>query len=119
MPWVREGDCPTERCRGRCCKHIGLWFPKEGHDFAKSLAIRGVNVKEAAGMYLLDFQQKCQYLTGRGLCRLHPAMNPPASLPERPAFCGEWPTEPSQLLNDPYCGFTFKWVEEEIGNGID
>ena len=61
--------------------------------------------------WLIDVKQQCQYLTDQNLCALHQAMNPPADLPPRPDFCAEWPTDPSQTLNDPYCGFTFRWVE--------
>lgn len=113
MPWVREGDCPPERCQGRCCKHIGSWVDihPDNDPFVEALRVRGVGVHRVGGKFLIDVEQRCQYLTDRGLCSLHPAMNPPADLPPRPGFCEEWPVDPSQTLLDPECGFTFRWVE--------
>lgn len=115
MPWIREGECPPERCGGRCCEHIGLWFDDtpEARSFLETVAVRGVKVSMAGGKHLVDLHQRCQYLTKEGLCSLHPSMNPGPSLPERPSFCEEWPTEPSQLLLHPYCGFTWRWEEEK------
>lgn len=113
MPWIREGECPPERCKGRCCTHVGIFFPESEKDFARLMHIRGVQVGKAASTYLFDFKQRCQYLTADGLCGLHPSMDPLPSMPVRPVYCDNWPTEPSQLLADPYCGFTFRWVDEE------
>ena len=118
MAWVREGECPPEVCQGRCCTHVGIWFPDPGpqvKDFLKVQQIRGLSVKGKDGDYLLDFPQTCQYLTREGLCSLHPSMKSSADLPVRPDFCEDWPSEPSQLINDPYCGFTFRWVDEPLG----
>lgn len=110
MPWVREGACPPERCQGRCCKHIGSWVSRddESAKFLAALRTRGVDVYEVGDKYLIDVPQTCQYLS-EGLCKLHPAMKPPADLPTRPSFCDEWPTDPSQTLLDD-CGFSFRWV---------
>lgn len=113
MPWVREGECPPERCQGRCCTHIGSWVPasEENDDYVEVLRARGVAVHRVGMMWLTDIQQRCQWLSDEGLCRLHPAMNPSENLPERPQFCEDWPVDPSQTLTDPYCGYTFRWVD--------
>lgn len=118
MPWVREGECPPERCQGRCCTHVGIWFnePSEAvRDFLKLQQVRGLSVKGDGHDFLLDFPQRCKHLTTKGLCALHPSMNPSADLPRRPDFCEAWPSEPSQLINDEYCGFRFSWVDEPVG----
>lgn len=115
MPWIREGECPPERCKGRCCEHVGLWI--DDRAVARAFAVRGMKVAQKDGKYLVDTPQRCQYLTARGKCSLHPALNPPPHLPRRPQFCADWPQEPSQLLNDPQCGFTFRWEDEELPIG--
>lgn len=118
MPWLREGECPPEVCQGRCCTHVGVWFndsSPEIRPFLTQQQIRGNSVKGKDGSFLLDIAHRCQHLTDAGLCGLHPSMNPSPALPKRPEFCSEWPTEPSQLVNDTYCGFSFRWVEEELG----
>ncbi len=97
--WIREGECPPERCKGDCCRSIGIWFldaKPEFKPFLKLLQVKGVKVYEKDGDYLADIPYTCQYLTSAGLCSLHPDMHPPASLPHRPEFCGEWPTEPAE-----------------------
>lgn len=113
MPWVREGNCPPERCQGRCCEHVGTWVSPspDNEQFLAVLETRGVTVRRVGMSYLVDYPQRCQWLTDRGLCSLHPAMNPSPDLPPRPDFCEEWPVDPSQTLLDPDCGYTFKWVE--------
>ncbi len=111
MPWLREGECPPERCQGHCCTHIGIWYlGLDNPTFLKSLQVRGVSVKEMGRDYLVDIPQRCQFLTDKGLCGLY-------GQPERPDFCEIWPTEPAQLVNDPGCGFRFVWIEEEIPVG--
>ncbi len=113
--WVREGDCPPEKCGGRCCEHIGLWFDHNDPDFIHSLETRGVPIRHFKDKVLVELHQRCQYLTKEGLCGLHPSMEPEPSLPSRPEFCNDWPTEPGQMLIDPNCGFTFKWVDDSVG----
>lgn len=108
MAWRRVGDCPPERCQGRCCQHIGLWIADPA--FVETLRARGVKVIEVNGHTLADIPQRCQYLTNKGLCSLHPDMNPGPELPRRPDFCSRWPEEPAQLIADPYCGYQF--IEE-------
>lgn len=118
MPWVREGDCPPERCQGRCCDHIGIWYDKLTPgvvDFMSLLKTRGFEVMGDDSRYFLKIDQRCQHLTADGLCALHPAMHPNPNLPRRPKLCNEWPTEPAQLISVPECGYTFSWSEEEIG----
>lgn len=119
MGWVRSGECPPERCQGRCCTHTGVWLDasvREIKDFLKLQQVRGLSVfTNGSSLALLDMPQTCQYLTGEGLCGLHPSMNPNHNLPTRPDYCEEWPTEPAQLIADPYCGFTFSWQDEPIG----
>lgn len=107
MPWIREGECPPERCQGRCCEHIGLWYPvSTAREFLQTLVIRGIDVKSDGVMALVDIPQRCQHLTAEGLCGIY-------GKPERPQFCADWPTEPAQLINDENCGFSFRWEEEE------
>ena len=113
MPWLRSGECPPERCQGRCCTHVGIWFTEpdaEVKAFLKQQQVRGNSVKGDSLGFLLDIPQRCQYLTNEGLCSLHPDMNP-IGLPDRPQFCEDWPVEPSQLINDDYCGYAFSWIE--------
>ena len=117
MSWERQGDCPPERCQGRCCRHFGIWITDPGIEmrlFLKSALIRGLNIKGKDGNFLIDLPFICQYLTDGGLCALHPDMRPAMHLPKRPAFCDDWPTEPAQLINDD-CGFSFIWKEEPVG----
>lgn len=113
MPWVREGECPPERCRGRCCEHAGIWFNQDeaSQQFLAMLQFRGVTVLEGGGKYLADVPVVCRYLK-EGLCRLHPDMAPGPDLPARPVLCDEWPTEPGQLVADPQCGFRFRWEDD-------
>lgn len=121
MSWVREGSCPPERCQGRCCEHIGVWFNNvtpQAYRFVKQMRARGLDVKGRDGDYLIDLPQRCQHLTSGGLCALHPDMKPTPSLPKRPDFCAEWPAEPSQLINDPQCGYSFTWVEDDLAIGV-
>ena len=114
MGWKRMGECPPERCRGRCCEHIGAWYDDtaENRAFLEALKVRGVKVIEAGGKVLVDLPQRCQYLTADGLCGLHPDMKDRLQPVARPQFCWDWPQEPSQLINDPDCGFSFEWSEE-------
>ena len=123
MAWRRVGECPPERCQGRCCEHIGVWYDDtpDNRAFLKTLQIRGVRLIESGGKVLVDLPQRCQYLTHNGLCALHPDMKYKLKLTtistdgvERPQFCSDWPQEPSQLINDPYCGYSFERVEEEV-----
>ena len=111
MTWQRTGSCPPERCQGRCCEHVGLWLPDdvEAAAFVAVLRVRGVRVQEFPGTlrYLVDFDQRCQYLTSEGLCALY-------GKPERPQFCADWPQEPGQLFNDPQCGFRFERAKEKV-----
>ena len=116
MGWVREGSCPPERCQGRCCEHLGVWFPSSDRDLLQMLAIRGLSVRPRNDLTLVDLPSRCQYLTRKGLCGLHPAMKPAANLPKRPAMCDDWPTEPAQLLNDD-CGFSFSWQDDPLPIG--
>lgn len=113
MPWKRVGDCPPERCKGRCCKHAGVTFndDAEAHVFVEMMAVRGAKVLAGGGKLLVEFPQTCQWLTGKGRCSLHPAMNPSPNLPARPLNCDAWPTHPDQLALDPDCGFSFVWEE--------
>ena len=114
MAWRRVGECPPERCRGRCCEHIGVWYDDtpDNRAFIDSLRVRGVKVKEAGGKLLVDIDQRCHWLRPDKLCGLHPDVIPVGShLPQRPSFCWDWPQEPSQLINDLNCGFSF--IEEE------
>lgn len=116
MGWVRTGSCPPERCQGRCCKHIGLWFDvsPEVNAFLDTLKVRGAEIRRYGEKSLADIPQVCQYLTEDNLCGLHPDLNPDPSLPDRPAFCEAWPEEPSQLALDPYCGFEFVEQKEMV-----
>src|SRR3990167_3804932 len=120
MGWQRVGECPPDRCRGRCCEHIGAWYDDtvENRAFLEALKVRGVKVIEAGGEMLVELPQRCQYLTADGLCSLHPDMKDGLKLTTirtddviRPQFCWDWPQEPSQLLLDD-CGFRFEWSEE-------
>ena len=112
MPWIRQGECPPERCQGRCCEHVGVWFGDNALAFIEVMRARGVQVLEdkrdllGTNRYLVKFPQRCQHLTKEGLCGIY-------GKPERPQFCSDWPQEPAQTINDPYCGFSFVWVEEE------
>ena len=118
MPWIRSGDCPPEQCKGRCCKEVGVWFDvtAETRPFLDALEVRGhrIGVMEG-GKALAMLPAKCQWLTGRGRCQLHPDMHPSLNFPQRPAFCNDWPTEPSQILAHD-CGFSFEWAEDEEVN---
>ena len=112
MPWKRLGDCPPERCQGRCCEHVGIWFGDDdaARAFLEVLRVRGVHVldlpdEKGATHHLVRLNQRCQHLTLEGLCGLY-------GTPERPQFCSDWPQEPGQLVNDPACGFRFEWIEE-------
>ncbi len=121
MTWIREGDCPPEQCQGRCCTHTGIWFTDPGpqvKDFLKLQQVRGLSVKGKDGNYLLEIPQVCQYLTKKGLCSLHPSMNP-VGKPARPDYCEDWPMEPSQLVMDTYCGFTFRWEDKPVGEPVN
>ncbi len=109
MGYKRVGECPPERCQGRRCKHLGFWYPIDPQ-YRELLVTRGVRVGVEGGMMLVDLDQRCEYLTDDNLCALHPDMNPPADAPPRPEVCDLWPTHPSQLVADMYCGFSF--VEE-------
>ena len=111
MPWVRTGECEPERCKGRCCEHVGIWLTPD-RAFVTFLRTRGLPVGQKRGMALLDIPQRCQWLSEQGLCRLHPDMDPPSHYPARPQLCRDWPTDPSQLMADRGCGYTFEWVEE-------
>ena len=120
MPWTRSGSCPPSQCKGSCCRSIGIWFldalyKPEMMPFLKLLQVKGVKVYEKDNDYLADIPFVCQYLTPKGLCGLHPDLHPNHNLPHRPEMCEDWPTEPAQLLNNPECGFTFVWKDEEIG----
>lgn len=112
MSWVRQGECPPERCRGRCCEHVGVWFGDDALPFIEVMKARGIQVLEdrrdvmGTNRYLVKFPQRCQHLTEEGLCGIY-------GKPERPQFCSDWPQEPSQLVNDPYCGFSFVWKDDE------
>ena len=81
------------------------------------MIVRGVDVQTVATggvvKHLVKFPQRCQWLTDSNLCSLHPDMRPEADKPPRPDFCEVWPAEPSQLVNDPYCGFRFVWVNDD------
>ena len=115
MGWIRVGDCPPERCQGRCCKHIASWFPVEPQ-FQELLEVRGADVEVHGDQMLVAIPQRCQYLTDNNLCALHPSMNPDPALPSRPVVCNDWPTHPSHLMSDLYCGFSF--IEDgESSNG--
>lgn len=122
MGWIREGSCPPERCQGRCCKHFGIWYDDtpNSREFLRTLQARGVEVYEAetAGStkFMARIEQTCQWLTGEGLCSLHPSMNPGPDKPPRPEWCETWPTEPQQLVLDTYCGFRFKPDPSEVGS---
>ena len=122
MGWKRVGECPPERCRGRCCEHIGAWYDDtpENRAFLDTLRVRGVKLQRHGDKYLVDLPQRCQYLTAAGLCNLHPDMRDKVKagggthitdFVQRPQFCWDWPQHPSQLLNDEDCGFSF--IEEE------
>ncbi len=117
MPWVREGSCPPERCKGSCCRSIGIWFldsKPEIKPFLKLLQVKGVKVYESDGSHLVNIPYTCQYLTTEGLCSLHPDLHPSNTLPHRPEFCEDWPTEPSQLVPNPECGYSFVWKDEAV-----
>lgn len=124
MGWVREGSCPPERCQGRCCRHVGVWFGEapglgEYLELVRTRGVRVFDVELPGGemRHLVDIDQRCQWLTGDNLCALHPEMKPDESLPQRPPLCNDWPTEPAQLIADD-CGFTFRWEPEpsEVGS---
>jgi hypothetical protein len=101
----RVGECPPERCQGRCCKEIGIWISGVGsEDFLELLRVRGVDVQEHGDLALVSIQQTCQHLTDKGLCGLY-------GKPERPKFCSDFPEEPSQLLRHTYCGFEWEYSE--------
>lgn len=107
MGWVREGSCPPERCKGSCCHHLGMWF-KPPED-AEWLATRGLKVIEFDDRYLVEIPQVCPLLTVDGLCSIY-------GQPERPRNCEEWPLEPSHLLLDDNCGYTFIWQEDTVAS---
>lgn len=116
MPWLREGECPPEHCKGRCCERVGFWLSGGPMSLAAEwLQARGFELHEVGDSLLADIPHRCQHLTGEGLCALHPDLNPSSELPDRPALCDIWPTEPSQIVNHPYCLFEFRWVGEEVG----
>ena len=118
MPWVRYGDCPPERCKGRCCRHVGVFFEEPPWTpFLELLAVRGARVLTGGGGCLVELPQRCQWLSSKGRCRLHPDMHPTRQMPARPRNCSEWPTHPDQLALDRDCGFSFEWVEEEQSTG--
>ena len=111
VTWVRQGECPPERCQGRCCEHVGIWLGDDALPFVQVLKVRGIQVLEdkrdlmGTNRYLVKFPQRCQHLTDDGLCGIY-------GKAERPQFCSDWPQEPAQLINDNYCGFSFVWSEE-------
>lgn len=100
--WVRKGDCPPEVCQGRCCEHIGFWIG-DNHQIAELARTKGIPVKEIKGQYNLEFPFGCPHLK-EGLCSIY-------NEPHRPQLCADWPMEPANLINDPYCGYYF--VAEE------
>lgn len=116
MPWQRLGECPPERCQGRCCEHIGVLYSDkpDALPFLKLLQTRGVRVVGDGVNFLAEVPQRCQHLTAGGLCSLHPSMHQKPGAPRRPDLCEEWPTEPWHLTLDPYCGFSFEWVDEGV-----
>lgn len=111
--WVRTGDCPPERCQGRCCSVVGLWFSNADAGFLSLMRARGVKVLSGEEQSLVAIPQRCQFLTQDNLCALHPAMKPSPELPKRPEFCDDWPTDPAQLVIHPECGYTFTLIEEQ------
>lgn len=109
--WKRIGDCPPERCQGRCCEHVGIWLAGDGLDMTTEwLEARGFQIIMVGDHTLANLHHSCPHLS-EGLCSLHPDMNPPEGAPKRPVLCDIWPSEPSHLANHPYCGFSF--VEAE------
>lgn len=108
--FVRAGDCPPERCQGRCCKQTGFWFDPTpvNEEFLYLQQVRGATVKEVGEKYLLLMDQVCQFLRQDGLCGLHPSVRKKDDeLPERPDFCERWPEEPAQVALFPGCGYYF------------
>ena len=117
MAWKRTGDCPPERCQGRCCEHIGIWYDDtpDNAAFLDTLRVRGVKVKQLGEKQLVDIPQRCHWLRLDGLCGLHPDVIAAGQhLPQRPQFCWDWPQEPSQLLLDAHCGYSFEWIEDQV-----
>ena len=109
MAWVREGSCPPERCKGRCCRHIAMWMDATTDDL-QWVKTRGLTSYEMGSRLLIDFPSVCPHLTDTGLCALF-------GQPSRPKNCDDWPTDPSQTLLDD-CGFTFRHVDErELAHG--
>lgn len=105
MGWVREGECPPERCQGQCCKHVGIWLEPEAD--AIWMQTRGLEVKAVGERFIVDIPQRCAHLTDNNLCDLY-------GQPSRPKNCEDWPISPSNTLLDD-CGYTFRFVEDAIG----
>lgn len=105
MPWIREGDCPPERCKGQCCDHLGIWFEVTASNsvFFDALTVRGLKISGMDNRALIQIPQRCQHLTDDGLCGIYD---------RRPEFCRRWPEEPAQQILTPDCGYSFVWAEE-------
>ena len=106
------GYCSPDRCRGECCKHVGVFVTEPVSamkEFLWFLQVRGVRVSEVQDSelptYYMQFDQRCQHLNDDGLCRIYG---------QRPEVCRSFPAQPSDLVGLPegYCGYSFEQVEE-------
>ncbi len=111
--YERAGECPPELCQGRCCEFVtfgpflaqpgaGRWAELHGLD------VHEIQVPGTTGTaQMVNIPIPCTALTGEGLCSLH-------GTEDRPQVCGDWPQSPLDLLETPFCGYSFVPVKEAV-----
>ena len=104
--WARSGACEPERCQGRCCTFVALFFERtpEHEQLLAGYHARGLPMQIATGdrgeHVNVRIEHRCQHLTDEGRCAIYE---------DRPQVCRDFPRHPADLITiEEHCGFRFE-----------